>query len=286
MASPSTPPRIAAAPDPLTPELEPLLDEPFASAWAAPGAAPAPAPARGRLLDRIAASKSASAGMFTTRSGRVRAQPLVPGVSMRSLYAAPGDRVPRPGEPLQAWLVELQRGASWAGPGPEVHREWLVLRGRVRLGGEALAARDYHVAPAGSPAAELVCDEAALVFLRCSVLPDGAPGAAFTVRDADADWPDFAPGIQRRVLWQHGGQAALMYRTAPGATVPLHAHGHDEECLMVQGELFLDDTLLQAGDYQLAPAGSRHHITETDTGAVIYAHGDLDLQFVDGEAVT
>lgn len=49
---------------------------------------------------------------------------------------------------------------------------------------------------------------------------------------------------------------------------------------MLQGELFLDDLLLQAGDYQLALAGSGHRITETDTGVVIYAHGDPDLQFL------
>ena len=50
---------------------------------------------------------------------------------------------------------------------------------------------------------------------------------------------------------------------------------------MVQGELFLDDLLLQTGDYQLAPAGTRHRVTHTDTGAVLYAHGDLELHFVD-----
>ena len=49
---------------------------------------------------------------------------------------------------------------------------------------------------------------------------------------------------------------------------------------MVQGELFLDDLLLQHGDWQLAPAGTGHHTTATDTGVVIYAHGDLDLQFI------
>jgi hypothetical protein len=38
--------------------------------------------------------------------------------------------------------------------------------------------------------------------------------------------------------------------------------------------------LLQPGDYQLALAGTGHRITATDTGVVIYAHGDLDLQFV------
>ncbi len=72
----------------------------------------------------------------------------------------------------------------------------------------------------------------------------------------------------------------MLYRTAAGAEVPRHSHGHDEECLMVQGELFLDDVLLQAGDYQLAPAGTAHRTTATDTGVIIYAHGDLDLRFV------
>jgi quercetin dioxygenase-like cupin family protein len=100
------------------------------------------------------------------------------------------------------------------------------------------------------------------------------------VRDAEAGWPDYAPGIRRRVLWQRDGQAALLYHAEPGAQVPVHTHGHDEECLMVQGELFLDDVLLQAGDYQLAPAGTGHRVTETDTGVVIYAHGDLDLRFI------
>jgi anti-sigma factor ChrR (cupin superfamily) len=108
--------------------------------------------------------------------------------------------------------------------------------------------------------------------------PGDAPA---TVLDRQAGWPDYAPGIRRRVLWSKHGQASMLYYAQPGVNVPLHAHGHDEECLMVQGDLFLDDVLLRAGDYQLAPAGSHHRSTETDTGAVLYAHGDLDLQFVD-----
>jgi quercetin dioxygenase-like cupin family protein len=150
----------------------------------------------------------------------------------------------------------------------------------VVLGDEHLRLRDYHVAPAPCPARELRTEEGALLFLRESAARAGADTTPLTVRDADAGWPDYAPGIQRRVLWQHAGEAAMLYYAQPGAAVPLHTHGHDEECLMVQGELFLDDVLLQPGDYQLAPAGTGHRITETDTGVVIYAHGDLDLRFV------
>lgn len=281
MASRSTPPRILPTPDPVDPELEPLLSEPFASAWAAPGSSCGPGadPARSRLLGRVAASRAASAAMVTSRARRLVAEPLAPGVSRRCLYAAPGGRPGRPGEPLRASLIELQPGATWRGPDPHHHREWLVLRGRVNLGDDSLAACDYHRAPAGAAAPALSSDDGAVVFLRESVLPDAPEQPAITVRDAEAGWPEFAPGIRRRVLWQHGGQAALLYQAEPGAAVPTHTHGHDEECLMVRGELFLDDTLLQTGDYQLAPAGTGHRVTETDTGVLLYAHGDLDMRF-------
>lgn len=282
MVSRRTPPRIDPAPDPVDPELEPLLSEPFATAWsAAPGAhAAAAAVLRQRLLGRIAASKAAAAAMVTSRLRHLESRPAAEGVSIRTLYAAPADRPLRPGEPLRACLVELQPGARWTGPGAGRHREWLVLRGRARLGREAMEVRDYRMVPAGRTSEPTESDTGALVFLRESTLPGHEADAPFTVRDAQADWPDYAPGIRRRVLWQHGGQAALLYHAEPGASVPMHTHGHDEECLMVQGELFLDDLLLQEGDYQLAPAGTGHRITETDTGIVIYAHGDLDLEFV------
>jgi ChrR Cupin-like domain len=267
------------APDPVDPELAPLLGEPFASALAE--AAPQTQSTLGaRLAERAAASRAAASRMVTKRRSRLEPHSPSPGVRLSALYAADASREPRPGEPLRAWLVELEPGASWAGPDAASHREWLVMRGGLRIGTQWLAERDYHVAPEGSPAQTLHSDEGALVFLRESAVPAAEHDAAFSVFDRDAGWPHFVPGIQRRVLWQRDGQAAMLYYAQPGAQVPLHTHGHDEECLMVQGELFLDDVLLKAGDYQLAPAGTHHSITETDTGVVIYAHGDLDLNFV------
>lgn len=280
MASRHTPPRMAAAPDPVDPDLAPLLSEPFATAWAA-GDAPACAastPLRERLLGRAAASRAASATMVTARWRRLQSTPAAPGVAIRTLYTAAGARPLRPGEPLRACLIELQAGTCWTIPGTGRHREWLLLRGRARVGGVSLAVRNYRAVPPDAAAHRLDSDTGALLFLRES---DCTAGEAFTVRDAEAGWPEYAPGIRRRVLWQHEGQAALLYAADPGASVPMHSHGHDEECLMVQGELFLDDVLLQAGDYQLAPAGTGHRVTETDTGVVIFAHGDLDLKFVD-----
>lgn len=282
MPSDPLPWRIDPAPDPVDPDIEPLLGEPFASAWASAGdAGPAATnPLRGRLLSRLSASRAASASMVTTRLKRLDSVTVAPGVTARVLYEAPGDRLLRPGEPLRARLVELLPGSRWDGPDSACHREWLVVRGSVRIGSESLALRDYHAVPARCPSVSVTSEQGAVLFLRESRLAAAEGDAALTVRDADAGWPEYAPGIRRRVLWQRDGQAALLYLAQPGAAVPQHAHGHDEECLMVQGELFLDDVLLQEGDYQLAPAGTGHRVTETDTGVVIYAHGDLDLQFV------
>ena len=38
--------------------------------------------------------------------------------------------------------------------------------------------------------------------------------------------------------------------------------------------------LLRPLDYQLAPGGSAHQTVSTDTGVLLYAHGDLDLQLL------
>ena len=276
---------VQPAPDSVDRELDPLLSEPFARVWAEPEA-PAAGPVRQRLLDRVSATRRAEAGMVTRRRRRTPGQPLANGVTAQTLYTAEDPAATRPGEPLRVRLLELRAGSELSalqlGHPDDLqarHREWLLLSGTVRQGGQALAPRDYLVTPAGAPTPAWQAETDALLFLRESDLPPLPDDGPQLVRDADAGWPEFAPGIRRRVLWQRAGQAALLYHADPGARVPGHSHGHDEECLMVQGELFLDDLLLQPGDYQLAPAGTGHRITETDTGVVIWAHGDLDLQF-------
>jgi quercetin dioxygenase-like cupin family protein len=238
---------------------------------------------RSRLLPRVAASAQASAALHTRRLRHARTQPLAAGVAERPLYAAPppAARPLRAGEPLRARLIELEPGARWDGPARALHREWLLLQGEAQVGGARLAYLDYLAEPAGHGGEPVLAGaQGARMLLREA--PPLAGASPTLVRHAGAEWPAYAPGIARRVLWRHAddGLAALLYRAEPGASVPWHTHGHDEECLMVEGELFLDDELLLPGDYQLAPAGSGHRVTETERGALIFAHGDLDLRFV------
>jgi anti-sigma factor ChrR (cupin superfamily) len=153
----------------------------------------------------------------------------------------------------------------------------------VQAEGEAtieLSLLDYLVqGEAASRAAACVSAGAqgAVLLLRERALTARGQGTQVS-REAPEQWRDYAPGIRRRLLWQEGPLAAMLWLAEPGARVPHHGHGHDEECLMLRGDLFQDDCLLREGDYQLAPSGTAHLAVSTDTGALIYAHGDLDMQ--------
>lgn len=254
-------------------ELALLLDALRASAPA--GGHPA---LRARLFERVARSAAASRPMFTVRARQAPLVPVAPGVAVRTLYRAERPEL-RPGEPLRVSWIELAAGTRWALPRADGHRglqrEWLVVQGRAAVGGREFTALDYHVDSGGGTLVEALGGEGATLYLRESpALGEGR------LHEGDG-WHEFAPGIRRRVLWTRGSEAAMLYRAEAGAAVPRHGHGHDEECLMLDGELFIDDVLLRGGEYQLAPAGSGHGGLFTDTGVVIFAHGDLDLAITD-----
>lgn len=279
---------IQPADDLLDTEYEPLLSEAFSKLWEPSSKTLGEARSvRHRLLERVTASKDSESVMHTALRRRLQRERLQEGVTSQTLYLSQDGRARRPGEPLRARLIELKAGTTVepnalgaADVLQERRREWLVMSGSVQLDGQWLSLRDYHITPAGRVMPTLSCEEDSLIFLRESEQSSGQAEPPLTVLDAQAGWPDFAPGIKRRVLWQEGGQAAMLYYAQAGAAVPQHRHDHDEECLMLQGNFFLDELLLQPGDYQLAPAGTGHRISETDTGVVIYAHGDLNLQFI------
>lgn len=278
---------IRPAPDPLDDEATCLLQGPLAEAW------PARPPPGGGLRDRLTRRVADSARRIGAMVNVPRAERLTtehtPGCGVQLLYRAAAGAAQRPGEPLCVRWVELAAGASWLVPegAPDVARDWLLVRGSLRLETEGEAALTLqpldHVAQGRRASRAAACvtagAEGAALLLREHAWPagQGADGSEVS-REAPEEWQDHAPLLKRRVLWQHGPVAAMLWLAAPGAEVPQHSHGHDEECLMLHGDLFQDDCLLRQGDYQLAPAGSGHVTVTTDTGALIYAHGDLDMQ--------
>lgn len=294
--------RPADAPDAQSELFEPLLHAVMPARAAAPDAL------RHRLFGRVGASAASARALHTRRHADTVPAEVAPGVTWRALYRATAGQVRRPGEPDAVTLVELAPGASWlpswppswpasrppSWPAPTavpatpstpaapestsgLQRECLVVRGSLRAGGVLLHAHDYHVVPAGADSGGWSSDTGALIYLRESQPASDAPSEPTTQRAATAEWAAYAPGIQRRVMWRQGAQAAMLYHALPGAAVPNHGHRHDEECLMLAGDFFLDEVLLRALDYQIAPAGTGHHVACTDTGVLLYAHGDVDL---------
>lgn len=256
------------------PALDVLADEMSVLLHDAEVEAAPPGPARRNLFARVARSAAAARRMHTRRHADLAAETLGDGVLARELYRAPPLTL-RPGEPQRSRLIELAPGARWACEAGPWQREWLVLVGAATLDHIALQTHDFMLRPADVGTTALHSTDGALVLLREAPQQPGAQ--PLLQRAADATWGDYGPGIERRVMWHRGGEAAMLYRTLPGAAVPRHGHRHDEECLMLAGDVFLDEVLLRPLDYQLAPAGTHHDSVSTDTGLLLYAHGDLDL---------
>jgi quercetin dioxygenase-like cupin family protein len=92
-----------------------------------------------------------------------------------------------------------------------------------------------------------------------------------TVRASDGTWLPLAPNVAVKVLDDDGTMQAFLLRLDPGATLPAHDHpGSDELCVVLEGTVRLGDVEVSAGDYHLAPAGSRHGVVKTATGALLF----------------
>jgi mannose-6-phosphate isomerase-like protein (cupin superfamily) len=262
-----------SAPDPLREPITRLLDIlPTASAFPAD----LERRVRDRLRGRVARSLRASRPLHTLRRDGKAAETVAPGVTQRQLYLS-RTAVLRPGEPTCARVLDLAPGSRWSLPAfAPTCCEWLVLRGQASIGGQALGRygflRECTVELQVSSAA------GAQVYLRLA--PAVGESDAPSHRAGLDAWSPYGPGVVRRLLWTDGRQAAMLYHAVAGAAVPHHGHRCDEQCLMLEGELFLDDVLLQPGDYQLAPAGTEHREVSTDTGCLLFARGDLDLALV------
>ena len=243
---------------------------------------------RQRLLARVAQSAAASAGMTTRRLAGAVWHDLAPGVR---LYPQHQD------EQGQSSLIELAPGAAWApgedavqlhGGGAAVH-EILVLRGEMRLGvaelgSPMLAAQDYQLIGLSNPwsaAAELSSSQGALLFWRSSkALANtnefGHTAASHRVAAGAQGWEPLRQGVNIKPLHMVGERISMLVRFEPGATVPAHPHGLGEECLMLEGDLFLGDVLLREGEFQYAPAGSGHGEPFSDVGCLLFFCGAID----------
>lgn len=59
------------------------------------------------------------------------------------------------------------------------------------------------------------------------------------------------------------------------AVVLPHVHGHDEECMVLEGEVRVGDLVVKQGAYHLAPRGVAHEPTRSESGAPLFLRGAI-----------
>jgi hypothetical protein len=231
---------------------------------------------RQRLQNRVRNSAQMASRMVTVRHGDTPWQMVAPGASVRALHDNGITRTR---------MLALQPGATWR---QARACEVLVMQGHLHAAGLAQAlpmesfvlsadATTFSGGPLGALlyVRELYGERAGLPAAEQAWWP--AAGAAPVVVPAGAQgWMPFGPGVDIKAL--HGSDAAISIfaRFAPGASVAAHGHGLDEDCIMLRGDLYLSDTLLREGEYQLAPVGTGHQGLASDGGAVLFFHGAID----------
>ena len=155
-------------------------------------------------------------------------------------------------------------------------------------------ARAPDSAPDDRPHATCVlpADVVAAIAAGLAPLHWGGPGrdrvrASLPVRDGDdamrvqrADegrWHALLPRVALKPLRidRAARTQTTLWKLEPGARIPAHEHGAEEECLILAGAVEYEGARYHAGDYLLAKAGSPHHEIASADGATLLIRGEL-----------
>jgi anti-sigma factor ChrR (cupin superfamily) len=98
-----------------------------------------------------------------------------------------------------------------------------------------------------------------------------APSGTRTVRAGDGEWRAFAPGVSIKLLRSDAvaDNVTAVIRMMPGATLAAHVHHQAEECLLLDGEIFIGTHRLSVGDMHVAATGTVHAAITSPRGALM-----------------
>lgn len=94
-----------------------------------------------------------------------------------------------------------------------------------------------------------------------------------TIPSTGGEWKQLTPLVQMKLLSAFDGAHSFLLRLAPGAVVPAHRHPADEECIVLEGEAWLGDIRVCAGDYHIARQGTKHGAVTSQKGALLFIRG-------------
>ena len=99
-----------------------------------------------------------------------------------------------------------------------------------------------------------------------------------TVHAQDGTWSEVTPGVSSKPLSESTQARSSLIRINANASWPTDQAylSQNEECLLLEGDAFIGDTLLRHGDWQLALAGAQTLPITSDHGALLFVRSGLD----------
>jgi quercetin dioxygenase-like cupin family protein len=95
------------------------------------------------------------------------------------------------------------------------------------------------------------------------------------VHAQEGTWNKVINGIDFKLLRRDESTRSFMLRMAAHTSLPPHGHPSDEECIVLEGEVWLNGILCKAGDYHLAPSGKPHDWLRSETGCLLFIRGAI-----------
>ncbi len=91
-----------------------------------------------------------------------------------------------------------------------------------------------------------------------------------TIRATEGVWINLNAKVEMKLLHGDGTSRSFLLRMQPGGSLPAHDHPSNEECMVLEGEVWLGDIVARTGDYHLAPKGIPHGMLTSPTGALLF----------------
>ena len=137
-----------------------------------------------------------------------------------------------------------------------------------------------RMAQAISPAEPSAADKQAMHARIMARIRDEAPPGTVTTRASQMQWIAAGPGVEVMLLRmdaQRNDQTVLI-RMQPGSEVVGHRHTQEEECLVLEGEVFIGSHRLSRGDMHVAKPGAVHAPIRAPAGALLLIRSERPPQ--------
>jgi len=111
-------------------------------------------------------------------------------------------------------------------------------------------------------------------------IQSASPPLTETIRAAEMHWVSAGPGVEVMVLRSNveRNDQTVLIRMQPGSVVVGHRHTQEEECLILEGEVFIGDLRLERGDRHVARPGAIHAPITAPQGALLLIRSERPPQ--------